>query len=56
MKTVVQKYGGTSLGKADRMLGVAEIVKESLKKRSGHPRSFGNEHLRKSRRNNQQTH
>jgi aspartate kinase len=32
MKTVVQKYGGTSLGKADRMLGVAEIVKESLKK------------------------
>lgn len=32
MKTVVQKFGGTSLGKADRMQGVAEIVKESLKK------------------------
>jgi aspartate kinase len=32
MKIVVQKYGGTSLGKADRMQGVAEIVKESIKK------------------------
>ena len=31
MKYVVQKFGGTSLGKADRMRGVAEIVKNSLK-------------------------
>lgn len=31
MKYVVQKFGGTSLGKADRMRSVAEIVKESLK-------------------------
>lgn len=31
MKYVVQKFGGTSLGKADRMRGVAETVKSSLK-------------------------
>ena len=31
MKCIVQKFGGTSLGKADRMRGVAEIVKNSLK-------------------------
>jgi aspartate kinase len=31
MKYIVQKFGGTSLGKADRMRGVAEIVKDSLK-------------------------
>jgi len=30
MKYVVQKFGGTSLGKADRMRSVAEIVKSSL--------------------------
>jgi aspartate kinase len=32
MKYIVQKFGGTSLGKADRMRGVAEIVKNSLKR------------------------
>ncbi len=31
MKYIVQKFGGTSLGKADRMRGVAGIVKNSLK-------------------------
>lgn len=31
MKFIVQKYGGTSIGQADRMKSVAEIVKESLK-------------------------
>jgi aspartate kinase len=31
MKYIVQKFGGTSLGKADRMRGVAGIVKDSLK-------------------------
>lgn len=31
MKIIVQKYGGTSLGKSDRMRGVAEIVKKSVK-------------------------
>ncbi len=31
MKYIVQKFGGTSLGKADRMRGVADIVKNSLK-------------------------
>lgn len=31
MKFIVQKFGGTSLGKADRMKSVAEIVKESIK-------------------------
>jgi len=31
MKYIVQKFGGTSLGKADRMRSVAGIVKESLK-------------------------
>ena len=30
MKYVVQKFGGTSLGKADRMRSVAEIVKNTL--------------------------
>jgi len=30
MNFIVQKFGGTSLGKADRMKGVADIVKESL--------------------------
>ncbi len=32
MKFIVQKYGGTSIGQADRMMSVAMIVKESLKK------------------------
>lgn len=31
MDYVVQKFGGTSLGSAERMLGVAAIVEESLK-------------------------
>ena len=31
MKYIVQKFGGTSLGKADRMRSVAEIVKDSIK-------------------------
>lgn len=31
MKYIVQKFGGTSLGKADRMRSVAEIVKASTK-------------------------
>ena len=31
MKYIVQKFGGTSLGKPDRMRSVAEIVKNSLK-------------------------
>ncbi len=30
MKYIVQKYGGTSIGRSDRMLNVAEIVKNSL--------------------------
>ncbi|MGK0290133.1 MAG: aspartate kinase [bacterium] len=32
MNYIVQKYGGTSLGKADRMLNVASIIQNSLKK------------------------
>ena len=32
MKFIVQKYGGTSIGQADRMKSVAMIVKDSLKK------------------------
>jgi len=32
MEIIVQKYGGTSIGKADRMFSVAEIVRESMKK------------------------
>lgn len=32
MEFIVQKFGGTSLGKAKRMKGVAEIVKQSLEK------------------------
>ena len=31
MKFIVQKYGGTSIGQADRMKSVAMIVKDSLK-------------------------
>jgi aspartokinase len=31
MKFIVQKYGGTSIGQADRMKSVAVIVKDSLK-------------------------
>jgi aspartate kinase len=32
MEFVVQKYGGTSIGTSERMLSVAEIVKESIEK------------------------
>ncbi len=36
MSLVVQKYGGTSLGNAERLQNVAKIIADTLEKKSGH--------------------